>query len=95
MSWDTSAAGAQDEALSLGYASRLNGGVSLAGILNGALGEPEPWGMALGTKNTLQEARSSLPYEPTAAMGAFYASQQAYRISIAPEGTDININYFF
>ena len=67
----------------------------LAGMLSGALGEPEPWDMALDTKNTLQEARSSLPYEPTAAMGAFYASQQAYRISIAPEGTDNDINYFF
>ena len=95
LSWDTSIVGIQDEILGLGYANRLNGGVSLIGIFNGTLGEPEPWDMALDTKNTLQEARPSLPYEPTAAMGAFYASQQAYRISIAPEGTDININYFF
>ena len=94
MSWDTSIVGIQDEILGLGYANRLNGGVSLIGIFNGTLGEPEPWDMALNIKNTLQEARPSLPYEPTAAMGAFYASQQAYRIPIAPEGAGTNINYF-
>ena len=95
LSWGTSAAGAQGEALGLGYANRLNGGVPLVGIFNGALGEPEPWDMALDIKNTLQEARPSLPYEPATAMGVPYASQQAYRISIAPEGADTNINYFF
>ena len=94
LSWDTSIVGIQDEILGLGYANRLNGGVPLAGIFNGTLGEPEPWDMVLDIKNTLQEARSNLPYEPTTTMGVFYASQQAYRISIAPEGTDININYF-
>ena len=67
----------------------------LTGIFNGALGEPEPWGMALGIAGTLQEAAYSSPYKPITAMDAFNASQQAYRISIAPEGTDININYFF
>ena len=77
------------------HASSLSAGV-MAGLGYSSLHkEPEPWGMALGTKNTLQEARSNLPYEPTTTMGVFYASQQAYRISIAPEGTDININYFF
>ena len=95
LSWDTSIVGIQDEILGLGYANRLNGGVSLIGIFNGTLGEPEPWNMVLDIENTLQEAKLNLPYEPTAAMGAFYASQQACRVSIAPEGADININYFF
>ena len=67
----------------------------LVGIFNGALGEPEPWNMALDVENTLQEAKLNLPYEPTTAMGVFYASQQAYSIPIAPEGADINISYFF
>ena len=66
----------------------------LAGIFNGALGEPEPWSMALDIMNTLQEAAYSSPYRPTAAMDALNASQQAYRISIAPAGADANINYF-
>ena len=66
----------------------------LAKIFNGALGEPEPWSMALDTMNTLQEAAYSSPYKPITAMDAFNASQQAYRISIAPVGADININYF-
>ena len=94
LSWDTSIVGIQDEILGLGYANRLNGGVSLIGIFKGTLGEPEPWDMVLDIKNTLQETRSNLPYEPTTTMGVFYASQQAYRISIAPAGADININYF-
>ena len=47
LSWDTSIVGIQDEILGLGYANRLNGGVSLIGIFNGTLGEPEPWDMAL------------------------------------------------
>ena len=94
LSWDTSIVGIQDAILGLEYANRLNGEVSLIGIFNGTLGEPEPWDMALDIKNTLQEARPSLPCEPTAAMGVLYASQQAYRISIAPAGADININYF-
>ena len=67
----------------------------LAGILNGALGEPEPWNMALGTMDTLQEAVYNSPYKSITAMDAFNASQQAYRISIAPAGADANINYFF
>ena len=67
----------------------------LIGIFNGTLGEPEPWNMVLDIENTLQEAKLSLPYEPATAMGVFYASQQAYRIPIAPEGADINISYFF
>ena len=66
----------------------------LIGIFNGTLGEPEPWDMVLDIKNTLQETRSNLPYEPTTTMGVFYASQQAYRIPIAPAGADANINYF-
>ena len=66
----------------------------LIGIFNGALGEPEPWNMALDIMNTLQEAACSSPCKPITAMDAFNASQQAYRISIAPVGTDININYF-
>ena len=66
----------------------------LAGILNGALGEPEPWNMALDIMNTLQEAVYNSPYKSITTMDAFNASQQAYRISIAPVGTDININYF-
>ena len=95
LSWDTSVAGIQDEILGLGYASRLSGGVPLAGMLNGALGEPEPWSMALDAGNTLQEARSSLPCKPITAMEVFYASQLAYNISMAPAGADNNINYFF
>ena len=59
------------------------------------LGEPEHWNMALDIMNTLQEAVYNSPYKPITTMDAFNASQQAYRISIAPEGTDININYFF
>ena len=51
--------------------------------------------MALDIENTLQEARSSLPCKPIAAMEAFYASQLAYSISMAPVGADNNINYFF
>ena len=94
MGWDASAAGAQGEALGLGHASRLSGGVPLAGILNGALGEPEPWNMALDIENTLQEAKLSLPCEPTAAMGASYASQQACRAPIAPAGAGASVNYF-
>ena len=66
----------------------------LIGILNGKLGEPEPWNMALDTLNTLREAGYNLPCKATTAMGVFCASQQAYRIPMAPEGTDININYF-
>ena len=66
----------------------------LIGIFNGTLGEPEPWNMALDIMNTLQEAACNSPYKPITAMDAFNASQQAYRISIAPVGTDININYF-
>ena len=66
----------------------------LAGILNGALGEPEPWSMALDIMNTLQEVVYNSPYKSITTMDAFNASQQAYRISIAPVGTDININYF-
>ena len=66
----------------------------LAGILNGTLGEPEPWNMALDTLNTLREAGYNLPCKATTAMGVFCASQQAYRISIAPAGAGININYF-
>ena len=66
----------------------------LAGIFNGALGEPEPWSMALDIMNTLQEAIYNSPYKSITTMDAFNASQQAYRISIAPAGADININYF-
>ena len=66
----------------------------LAGIFNGALGEPEPWNMVLDIMNTLQEAVYNSPYKSITTMDAFNASQQAYRISIAPVGTDININYF-
>ena len=66
----------------------------LAGIFNGALGEPEPWNMALGIMDTLQEAACSSPCRPAAAMGALNASQQAYRVPIAPAGADANINYF-
>ena len=66
----------------------------LAGILNGTLGEPEPWSMALGAVSTLQEAAYSSPYKPITAMDALNAPQQAYRISIAPAGADTNINYF-
>ena len=44
--------------------------------------------------STLQEAAYNSPYETIIAMDAFNASQLAYRISIAPEGTDIDINYF-
>ena len=91
LSWDTSIAGIQDEILGLGYANRLNVGVSLVGIFNGTLGEPEPWGMALGAENTLQEAKLSLPYEPSTAMGVFYASQQACRLLIASEGAGKSI----
>ena len=66
----------------------------LAGIPNGALGEPEPWNMVLDIMNTLQEAVYNSPYKSITTMDVFNASQQAYRISIAPAGTDININYF-
>ena len=66
----------------------------LAGILNGALGEPEPWGMALGAENALQEARPSLPCKPITAMEAFYASQLAYRVPIAPAGAGAGISCF-
>ena len=66
----------------------------LVGIFNGALGEPEPWNMVLDIMNTLQEAVYNSPYKSITIMDAFNASQQAYRISIAPVGTDININYF-
>ena len=66
----------------------------LAGMLNGALGEPEPWNMALDIMNTLQEAVYNSPYKSITTMDAFNASQQAYRISIAPAGADTNINYF-
>ena len=95
MGWGASVAETQDEILGAGCANRLNGGVPLAGMLNGALGEPEPWGMALGAENALQEARPSLPCKPITAMEVFYASQLAYRISMVPVGTDNNINYFF
>ena len=44
--------------------------------------------------STLQEAAYNSPYKAIIAMDAFNASQLAYRISIAPEGTDIDINYF-
>ena len=71
------------------------GEVPLAGVLNGALAEPEPWNMVLDTKNTLQEAKSNLLYECNTAMDVFYASQQAYRIPMAPAGADDNMNYFF
>ena len=66
----------------------------MIGIFNGALGEPEPWNMALDIMNTLQGAACSSPCKPIAAMDALNASQQAYRVSIALAGADININYF-
>ena len=66
----------------------------LIGIFNGTLGEPEPWNMALDIMSTLQEAACSSPCKATIAMGALNASQLAYRIPMAPEGTGIGINYF-
>ena len=66
----------------------------LAGILNGALGEPEPWNMALDAMNTLQGAAYSSPYKPIAAMGALNASQQACRVPTAPAGAGASISYF-
>ena len=67
----------------------------LIGIFNGTLGEPEPWNMVLDVMNTLQEAVYNSPYRSITTMDAFNASQQAYRISIAPEGAGISISYFF
>ena len=75
----------------MGHANRLNGGVPLAGMLNGALGEPEPWDMALDTENTLQGAKLSLPYEPTAAAGGPQAPQQAYSLPVAPGGAGSSV----
>ena len=66
----------------------------LIGIFNGTLGEPEPWNMVLDIMNTLQEAAYNSPYKPITAMDAFNASQQAYRIPIAPAGADASISYF-
>ena len=54
LSWDTSIVGIQDAILGLEYANRLNGEVSLIGIFNGTVGEPEPWNMVLDIENTLQ-----------------------------------------
>ena len=87
-------AGQDGELLGLGHASRLNGRVSLIGIFNGTLGEPEPWNMALGTWNTLQEAVYNLPYKSITTMDAFNASQQACRVPMPPAGADASINYF-
>ena len=54
LSWDTSIVGIQDAILGLEYANRLNGEVSLIGIFNGTVREPEPWNMVLDIENTLQ-----------------------------------------
>ena len=67
----------------------------LIGIFNGTLGEPEPWNMVLDIMNTLQEAVYNSPYKSITTMDAFNASQQAYRISIAPEGAGASISCFF
>ena len=94
LSWDTSVAGAQDEILGLGYANRLNGEVSLIGIFNGTLNITRTLECGPRYLNTLQEAVYNFPYKSITTMDAFNASQQAYRISIAPVGADTNINYF-
>ena len=72
----------------MGYASDLDEQCPLIGVFNGALGEPEPWDMVLDIRNTLQEIVYNLPYETITTMDAFQASQQAYRLSIAPKGTN-------
>ena len=78
----------------MGYANTLNGEVPLVGIFNGTLNRTRTLGCGSRYLNTLQEAVYNYPYKSITTMDAFNASQQAYRISIAPVGTDTNIIYF-
>ena len=47
LSWDTSIVGIQDEILFLGYANRLNGGVSLIGIFSNRLNPFLSWDISI------------------------------------------------